>query len=297
MFEGTYNFQGLSGDNGSTGTGENPAVETEVNNGTGEETGAASIAHEAAAPDEAKNSSLENVMGLASEETEPEAKPEEGKKTEGEKTDDAKKIPAWISQLPESMRSDEAFTAFEKIGDLAKAWKELADKGDGIPTKDAKPEELEAFYEKLGKPKTAEEYKLEGEGLDAYKAICFKSNLTQEQAAALKSEFENIGKSLENRARDSMKQNYANTDRELRNEYGNAYGERMQTLAKGLQTWGGKSVQEKLFKAGLSFDSDIVHMFIKLGDLAKESEASNKQGTGSTYRSNSEGGRFQFKGL
>ncbi len=66
-----------------------------------------------------------------------------------------------------------------------------------VPGKDAKPEELEAFYEKLGRPKTADEYDFkppeslpenlpyDGERAKSFAETAHKLGLTKAQAAAI----------------------------------------------------------------------------------------------------------------
>lgn len=66
-----------------------------------------------------------------------------------------------------------------------------------VPGKDAKPEEVEAFYEKLGRPKTADEYDFkppenlpedlpyDGERAKSFAGLAHKIGLTKAQAAAV----------------------------------------------------------------------------------------------------------------
>lgn len=91
----------------------------------------------------------------------------------------------WIAQLPQDLRSNEAFTEFATLGDFAKA--HLEEKGklvestgklttlekeandlktkvaDYIPklTENATEEERNSYYTNLGRPKTEDEYELE----------------------------------------------------------------------------------------------------------------------------------------
>ena len=241
-----------------------------------------------------------DVMTTGVEAEQPESKPDEGTSAEGS-GEEAPKLPAWMAQLPEDLRNDKALSQFTKMGDLAKAYKELALKKDNeivMPGENAKPEEVEAFYQKLGKPEKAEGYKIEGDKADAFKALAYKINLTQNQASSLFSELNKAGQMLRNSYEQKLKTDYANTNNALKAEYGNEYGNKMKLLQKGLQTYGGKEVVQKLYNAGLSYDSDIVHLFIKLGEQAQEAGSVLKGNAGSsTYKSNRDGGMFNFKGL
>lgn len=293
----TYNFSGLASNNASNGAAENQAaVETETK-GTGPSEGDATQAQGQQTADNASAEDLKDIMGIQEKPGEPEAEPATGDKDEGETKEPGKKNPAWMDQLPDELKKDEAFTSFEKLGDLAKAYKELAAKGDGIPGKDAKPEELAAFYAKLGVPETADGYDLKGDNLDAFKKVAFESHLTQDQARSMLDAIAQAGNTAQAQQQENMRKQYADTDRELRSEYGSAYGAKMQALKKGLTTWGGDGIQQKLLNAGLGFDPAIVRMFVKLGELSQEADSSSKSGTGSQYKSIHEGGRFTFTGL
>lgn len=292
----TYNFTGLAGDNGNTGSAATQAVETETKS-TGPTEGTATQTQGQQTPDNASAEGLKDIMGVQGSETEPKTEPVTGEKDEGKEEDPGKKNPAWMDQLPDELKKDEAFTSFEKLGDLAKAYKELASKGDGIPGKDAKPEELAAFYAKLGVPESADGYDLKGDNLDAYKKVAFESHLTQDQARSVLEAVNKAGMDAAAKAKENMQKQYADTERELKAEYGSSYGAKMQALKKGLVTWGGDGIQQKLINAGLSFDPAIVRMFVKLGELSQEADSSSKAGTGNQYKSIHDGGHFTFKGL
>lgn len=233
--------------------------------------------------------------------TTPDATPEakaEGNKAEGNVNEAPVKRPAWMAQLPEDLREDEAFTSFEKLGDFAKAYKEAVKKeGIKAPGKDATPEELAAFYKAIGKPETAEDYKLEGTDLDAFKEMAFGSNLTQSQAESVLKALKARADAAANTAKENMARMYNETNAALKTEYGNSYTEKMKSLNRGLLTFGGKNIQQKLMQAGLSYDPDIVHMFIRLGELSSEAGGNMQSSTGDAYKTNAAGGQFSFSGL
>lgn len=71
---------------------------------------------------------------------------------------------SWRDRLPDGLKSEKTLERFKDEASLAQSYLEIKKWQDGaikIPGKDAKPEEIAAYREKLGIPKTAAEYKIE----------------------------------------------------------------------------------------------------------------------------------------
>ena len=257
----------------------------------------------APAADKAEDATLASIMTDGDGSAEPEAEPgkEAGEKDEGKDAADTAKeqVPAWISQLPSELQEDKNFAQFKKLGDLAKAWKDLSAKADkaGIPAEDASAEEINAFYGKLGKPEKASGYNLKGAQAEALGQLFFSNNLTTKQAESIAGALEKIGNDEVGRIAREMQKQAVDTNNALKAEYGSNYGEKMQLLKKGMDNYGGKDIRAKLQKAGLSFDPDIIHMFIQLGSLSQEATTGLRGTSSSGYKSNAEGGKFTFKDL
>lgn len=243
--------------------------------------------------------SLEHIM-TGDTGTKPDAKPAAGgEKAEGSSDGNAQ-VPAWMSQLPDELKSSAVLAKFGKLGDLAKAYQELAAKADGalqLPAKDAKPEDVQAFYEKLGQPKTAAEYEITGENADMFRAIAYNSHLTQSQAKSMYEAIVKVGTDAVAKRQQQMKTQYAETEAALKEEYGTHYQEKLELLTRGMRAYGNGAIQQKLQSAGLSFDPDIVRMFIRIGELTSEAPATGKGATGNGYTPNADGGMFDFAGL
>lgn len=93
-----------------------------------------------------------------------------------------------------------AKSGFKSVDDVVKSAYEqskLLGNAVRVPGKDAKPEEVEAFYEKLGRPKTADEYDFrppeslpenlpyDGERAKSFAGLAHKIGLSKAQAAAV----------------------------------------------------------------------------------------------------------------
>lgn len=251
---------------------------------------------------------IENIMGGMSDKTEPEAKPdkaEEGTKAEGkeDQTESTEpEYPAWTQQLPEELRNDvevmKQLAKFGKIGDVAKAYSELESKiGKSMikPADDASEEEINAFYQKLGKPETADGYSIKTEEAKAFREIAYKNNLTETQFKSMYETFKEIGENAMNQQKYDMQKQAKTTTEELKKEYGSDFPQAMAMLQRGVNAYGGKTLGNKLRDSGLLADKDVVDMFIKLGKQTSESGSTAGSTAEGGYKSTNEGGSFKFK--
>lgn len=215
----------------------------------------------------------------------------------------AESHPAWMQQLTEDMRDDGELRKFGSIKELVAAYKELAGARDGAvkpPAADAKPEEIAAFYEKLGKPKTADAYGIksaDGTDVAAFKKMAFDANLTEAQAKAVFASLEAQGREMLAAHQAQAERQFAETDAALRKEFGQKYGEKMELLKRGMMNFGGAPLQKKLADAGLSFDPDVVRLFLHLGELGAEAGTVSQGAHGGAYKSVAEGGMIKFEHL
>lgn len=245
--------------------------------------------------------SIENIMGNMANGS-PEAKPENGDNAKGNEGSQSTELPAWTSQLSEELRNNsdamKQLSKFGKISDLAKSYSELESKlGKSIvkPGKDASDEEREAFYQALGKPKAADKYSLDGENTQAFKELAYKHNLTDEQAKGLYEAFTEIGNNAIAQQKAIMAANAKATDDLLREEWGNKYDAKITMLQRGVNTYGGKALGEKLKNSGLLFDADVIRMFVKLGEESAEAGSTGKTASGGKeYKTTAEGGTFSW---
>lgn len=248
---------------------------------------------------------LQNMTG-----SKPDVKPEgmtEGNKTEG--TESSQKLPAWTSQLPDEIKTNndliKRLSKFEKIGDMAKSYTELESKlGNSLikPSTDASAEEIQSFYEQIGKPKNVEGYniKADNENVKEFLNVAFNNNLSVDQANQLYEYMLNAGnKAIEQNRNEQaiMQREKIETFEKVMNEkYGAKYNEKLKLLETGINTYGGNELGSLLQQSGLLFEPVIADLFINLGERASENQSYVK-GTGGgidTYVSTADGGTFDF---
>jgi hypothetical protein len=252
------------------------------------------------APANAENQLL-GAFGANADGGKPAVKPVEGDTPAGGKqTEGGVKLAAWADQLPPEMRGDPEAAAklarFAKVGDMAKAFLELEGR-PAVPGKDADPEEAAAFWEKAGKPKTAEGYafaKDDGNDGGVFAKAAFEANLTGAQADALYRRLNAAGAERLQAAERGREAQLKETAAALSEEYGSKYQEKMELLARGLAA-AGPNVGGLIRQAGLAGNPEIIKAFIAFGKMTAESGSSKGGGAGEPLKSVHDGGSFEFK--
>lgn len=248
-----------------------------------------------------------NIMSGMSE-GKTDAKPNEnaGEAAEGKDQKDSGKSeaatnPAWMTQLHGDILNNkeaaEKLGKFGKISDLAQKYLELEGQlGNTLvkPGEDASDEEKEAFYRALGKPESVDKYTIEGEHAQLFRELAFKNNLTDDQAKAVYASIKELGEKAIAQQQANYQQQAKATQEALQSEYGKDYTKKIEMLKRGVNTYGGKDVAEKLQQAGLLADKDIVKMFILLGEQSAEAGAPNRSEKTDGYKSIQNGGHLSF---
>lgn len=172
---------------------------------------------------------------------------------------------------------------FKSQNQLAKSYLELERRlGSSVmpPGQNATPEERAAFYEKLGRPKSSDEYKFDPVflpdgvtraefGEADYKKIAHQVGLTQEQAKALHkwSADQSLVLLRENKRQfDEKKRASAEA---LQREHGDRYKEKLARIDKLNRKFGGDGWIEYLNR-GAGNDPEMLRFLITLGDAISE---------------------------
>lgn len=158
-----------------------------------------------------------------------------------------------------------------------------------LPAEDATPEQMAAFYNRMGRPIEAKDYKLEvGEGADPdfvdwAKNTFHGAGLTAKQAAVVTEAWEANVKAL-NEAKTTAEQNkIREADLALKTEWGSAYENRMKMAAKAAQTVGFENEALTALENQVGYAS-LMKGFAKLAESMGEAlfvEGGNR--TGNTF--------------
>ena len=222
-----------------------------------------------------------------------------------EQSNDSLTLPAWAAQLSKKLATDSnsvaKIAAFKNLDEFVQAYLDVsAQAGDtlSIPGKDSAPEEVQAFYERLGKPKEAQGYSFAKNNPDFARAA-FAANLSAGQAEALLqtslAQLDDARKGMQA----ALAQDFKATDALLQKEYGDGYEEAIALMQRGLgnnpKTGALSPIGKALVDAGLAGKPEIVRAFIELGRATSEDSSVNGRGGSSRPKSVMEGRGFDYK--
>jgi len=201
--------------------------------------------------------------------------------TAGQQGDGGQAQREWMKDLPESLRSAKTLTKFtdqEWKANLAKSYVELEGKlgkSVAVPAQDAAQEDWDRFYEKVGRPKSADDYAIEkgtmpDEFVKAFKAMAHESGLTTQQANALFKKFSGTQQQQQQAALEQMTAKMKATDVLLRKEYGAQYDTKLADAKKAFGKLFDDSLKAELTNAGLANDSRFIKVLAELGGQLRD---------------------------
>lgn len=171
----------------------------------------------------------------------------------------------WTAGLDQDARGVVQGKGWKSPGDAIKSYAELerayrsSDKVQ-VPGRDAKPEDYDAFYGRIGRPQDAKGYEFQKpEGLQSYsqqfddwfRDSAFKSGLTGRQAAALRDTYIELARQQETEAARGAETARLDGERALRAEWGPAYDERTDFANRAVAKFGGDELRQALQDTGL----------------------------------------------
>jgi hypothetical protein len=182
------------------------------------------------------------------------------------------KLAEWTRQLPKEIRENPELagklSGFTKLEDFAKSYFQLEGKSD-IPGKDAKAEDIAAFWKKLGYPDKPENYAVAKEqSAESFIAAAHAARLTDGQATALwQSVSEGTARQIA-AIRQAQQAELEATDKALQKQYGDKYPYALEMFNRGI---GNSELKALIINAGLAGKPEIVKAFIALGEASQES--------------------------
>lgn len=212
----------------------------------------------------------------------------------------ASQFPAWMAQLEGNLKSDTALTKFKTLSELGKAYRELEGKlGKAVvpPDENAKPEDIEAYYKKLGRPDKPENYALETKApkeivseelTKAFKEQAHKLGLPQKSAQELYSWYtEKLASQVaevQNRYYEQAKYARQQAEQTLKAEFGPAFDENMAIVRRAFAKFATPEITEQINKSGLGNNPAFIKMFLTIGKEISESTFVDSNSRGSSKK-------------
>jgi len=215
--------------------------------------------------------------------------------------------PAWMAQLPDDLKENESLSQFKSLGDFGKKFIEVNDIASKaadsvhIPGEDATDEERAAFFEKLGRPKTEDEYDLPApqlpEGMKVneelskqFRSTAHKLGLSNAQTKEL---FNLYNTTMVNtftsvaKEREAAKQT---ATANLKTEWGTDYDTNMAVVKRAYDEFGDESLTKYLDESGEGNNPVLIKAFYNIGKkMLDDNIVNGKLG----QKKNNEGG-FEY---
>jgi hypothetical protein len=196
----------------------------------------------------------------------------------------------FLDDLPEPLRKSPSLAKFNGKTALAQSYVELEgqlgkyNNSVILPEKDAKPEELEKFYSRIGRPEKKDDYKLdptEGfeapeEYLNSMKSLYHEAGLRPEQAsiihkktalaaASIIAEMKKIQEGNVKKSEGAAKLEREQAEATLRTQWGLNYDLRIEQARRFIIDEGGADAIDYLEKKGVASDPVILRLMAKAG--------------------------------
>lgn len=203
--------------------------------------------------------------------------------------------PDWRAALPEDIRNDTALKDIKDVPSLAKSMihaQKLVgmdrNKLAAVPSEDADEATWNDFYEKLGRPKTADDYALpvdekmfnesfqRSEDMEKwYKSTAHKYGLTAKQAAGLYQEYVQWGKGMVDGNGQRLAQMRDQATAELKKEWGAAYDSKFKNAINVIRKFADQDFVDMLDNTGLGSHPTMLRIFDKIATTYGEDTLSD----------------------
>mgnify|MGYP006908226269 FL=1 len=189
----------------------------------------------------------------------------------------------WRAMIPDDVRGHSSLQHITDVGALAKSYVHAqqmigADKVV-IPSKHSSQEDWDHVYHRLGRPEAPEMYELEVSpdlrqdgGLDWYEQIAHVAWLNSNQAQKIFDAYNQYADSIVQESQVDVEAFRAQTEMELRREYGQAFDDKIDVAMKVLDQFGATELAETQLPDGtmLGDHPDVVRLFAEIGTYISE---------------------------
>tara|TARA_R100000234_G_scaffold73763_1_gene45585 strand:+ start:4914 stop:5759 length:846 start_codon:yes stop_codon:yes gene_type:complete len=191
----------------------------------------------------------------------------------------------WKNALPDDVKTDPSLADIKDVGGLAKSYihaqKMVGTDKIALPTENATPEEMSAFYDRLGRPKEYEFSKAElPEGMDynedmekQMKTIMHSAGLTNKQANDLNAGYLKYMSEQFTNQKNADENQKAEWYKTLKTDLGKAFDEQVDLSQRAARELGGDDFLTWLDNTGQGNNPMFVKMFAKVGQMMAEAGA------------------------
>lgn len=184
--------------------------------------------------------------------------------------------PGWRAGLPSDLRDHEAFRDKGTVGDLGRAYLEAQQKLQNsvvVPGENATADEKKAFFDKLGVPKSSEEYTIndsdDGEFTNHFKSVAHQAGLTAQQASDLHAEILRFSNSRVEALKAQQTEKQQNWETTLKQEWGASY-EQKDAAARRFMLVAGAGLADALTETGALNDPRVRKGLYTLSQMISE---------------------------
>ena len=193
---------------------------------------------------------------------------------------------AWYHAISEEARNVEGglsvLAKYKSIDDLftghVNAQKMIGAKAEGtikLPGEDSSEEEIESFYDKLGRPKTSAEYEwqppedfvLDQEKLNLRNQQFHKAGLTKKQQAAVMDIYKDEVTQATQNWNKAQEEKASATEAQLRHEWGSDYDAKLAAAKQVSDKYG---LTEAITQYGLDSEKGVIDMLYQLSAMTSE---------------------------
>lgn len=198
----------------------------------------------------------------------------------------------WMKGLSETLQKSRGLSKFDTVESLAKSYTELESEFGRrvrIPSQDASSEEWAKYFDRVGRPKTADDYAIDrGRTDDAlvrqFKAKAYEAGLTVDQAekvfGVLRDATEGGQKLQAERYTARMKE----ADAMLRKEYGPQYDGKVADARKAYDILFDTQTKADIAESGLASNPRFIKVLAELGPQIKGDSFLQAAGKGGDAR-------------
>lgn len=188
-------------------------------------------------------------------------------------------VASWRDSLPDDLKADPSLKDIADVGTLAKSYvhaQKAVGNNVAIPGKTATPEELSAFYQKLGRPEAPDKYdfgkdpddlafKANDEVKSNYMKKAHEAGLSNRQASQLYQWYMGNMSSAAKSHEQQLKQTYDEGVKSLKTEWGDAFDQNVDLARAAVAEFGGEELQKLLDDTGLGNDARVIKAMANVG--------------------------------